>query len=185
MLIQNTRIFSIFSGRSFSKKILELPVIDVSSVKNSNGSPDLEECRRLVESLRKFGALAIRDPFVNESKNQEFLSLMEEYFASRSEKYYRGEELDEAFPETGYQVGVTPELKEIARTHSQKVSCLPSTERPVTPQPPPRDGKWRFFWRIGEIDEMESRILPPQVIPKDFPEWETKMDNWGNLVNLY
>lgn len=49
----------------------------------------------------------------------------------------------------------------------------------MTPQPPPSDGKWRFFWRIGEIEEEDKNLLAPQVIPADFPEWETKMNYWG------
>lgn len=49
----------------------------------------------------------------------------------------------------------------------------------MTPQPPPSDGKWRFFWRIGELEAEDEKLLAPQVIPEDYPQWEEKMDYWG------
>jgi len=47
--------------------------------------------------------------------------------------------------------------------------------------PPELDAKWRFFWPIGDRPpELENDI--PKVIPKDFPEWEKKMDTWGHMM---
>lgn len=166
-----------------SSQNLELPIIDISSVKGPNSQPDLAQCKELIEGLRKYGALAIRDPNIDESKNLEFLTMMEDYFSSRSKLYYNGETLKEAFPENGYQVGVTPELIESARDNAKAAKLLKDGHRPVTPHPAPKDGKWRFFWRIGEdISEETNNLLPPQVIPEDFPQWEHKMNSWGNLV---
>ena len=56
--------------------------------------------------------------------------------------------------------------------------------QPTTPQPPPFDGKWRFFWRIGEVKGQDNLLLAPQVLPNDFPEWEQKMNDWGDIVEL-
>jgi hypothetical protein len=53
------------------------------------------------------------------------------------------------YPETGYQTGATPELIERARDHSERISQYTSENKPITPQPPPSDQKWRYFWRIG------------------------------------
>lgn len=96
---------------------IDLPVIDISSFIGS-GKPDLSEAKKIVEGLHQYGALAIRDPRVDESGNTEFLDMMERYFESRSKLFYAGKTLADAHPEFGYQVGVTPEKKEIAREHS-------------------------------------------------------------------
>ena len=107
--------------RASGASTLELPVIDIGSFIDPEATPDLDEAARLVDGLRKYGALAIRDPRTDESRNQEFLNLMEEYFESRSQKFYAGEELEECFPHHGYQVGVTPELVEQARLHEDTI----------------------------------------------------------------
>jgi len=99
---------------------IELPVIDISSFIGT-GKPDLNEAKNIVEGLHKYGALAIKDPRVDESGNTEFINMMEKYFESRSKIYYAGQPLADAHPEFGYQVGVTPENKEIAREHSQTI----------------------------------------------------------------
>ena len=101
--------------RAFAE-VLELPVVDLSSFIGDQ-EPDMAEAKKIVEGLHKYGALAIRDPRVDEAGNVEFLDMMETYFESRSVQFYAGETLTEAKPEFGYQVGVTPENKEVAREH--------------------------------------------------------------------
>lgn len=169
--------------RSFSRGTLDLPVIDISDFVDG-GKGNIHKCEELVEKLHKYGCLAIRDPRVNEDHNNEFLDMMEGYFESRSKRFYNGDELlDEKKPEFGYQVGVTPELVERARNHANTIQERFHNDQPVTPQPTPKDGKWRFFYRIGESTadnmEVENNLLPPQVIPKDIPDFERIMDNWG------
>jgi len=44
------------------------------------------------------------------------------------------------------------------------------------------DAKWRFMWKIGKRPEGAADDFP-QVIPEGFPEWEKKMDTWGNKLN--
>lgn len=45
------------------------------------------------------------------------------------------------------------------------------------------DAKWRFFWPIGERPA-EVRNDIPKTFPENFPQWEEKMDGWGNhMVN--
>jgi isopenicillin N synthase-like dioxygenase len=48
-------------------------------------------------------------------------------------------------------------------------------------QPPVKDSKWRFFWKIGERPE-EVKDDIPQTIPEDFPEWEEQMNKWGGQM---
>jgi len=40
-----------------------------------------------------------------------------------------------------------------------------------TPQPPPFDAKWRYFYNIGDV--MED--IAQNQIPKDFPEFKETM----------
>lgn len=99
--------------------MLNITVVDTSSM--LKGSPSAEQCGKLVDALYKHGVVAIRDPRVDEKKNQEFLSLMVKYFQKQSEVYYAGQKLEDARPEVGYQVGVTPELIERARLHQDSI----------------------------------------------------------------
>jgi len=167
-------------SRSFSKA-LDITVVDTSSM--LNGRPSAEQCKKVVEGFYKHGVIAIKDPRVDEEKNQEFLELMQRYFKKNGDRYYRGENLPDARPEVGYQVGVTPELRERARVHESVIEKHFKVNKPTTPQPPPFDGKWRYFWRIGDVSGQDELLLAPQVIPKDFPEWETKMNGWGSILH--
>ena len=103
---------------------------------------------------------------------------MEKYFESRGDMHYAGQELKEAKPEYHYQVGVCPKESEIARNHSQKIRAYDDIHKPISPEDPVFDAKWRFMWKIGERPA-DSGDNFPQVIPEDFPEWEDKMNNWG------
>ena len=86
-------------------------------------------------------------------------------------------------PELCYQSGATPEGIEKARNHQAIVESLQGEDKPTTGHPPAPDAKWRFFWKIGERPkEVDDQL--PQVIPKDFPDWEDKMNGWGyQMVN--
>lgn len=52
---------------------------------------------------------------------------------------------------------------------------------PLSKFPPDLDAKWRFFWAIGERPAEVAENIP-KVIPEEFPEWETRMDKWGNMM---
>lgn len=125
----------------------------------------------------------MRDPRVNHNDNEEYIDMIERYFEKQGEKYYKGEPLDDCFPELSYQVGVTPEAIERARNHSRIVEDLADENKPLSKFPPELDAKWRFFWPIGERPEEVNNDLP-KVIPKDVPEWESTMNSWGNhMIN--
>lgn len=51
----------------------------------------------------------------------------------------------------------------------------------MSPVEPVFDAKWRFMWKIGERPADAADNFP-QVIPKDFEDWEAKMDKWGNKL---
>lgn len=106
--------------RRFSNTPLDITIVDTSSA--INGKFTAEQCRQVVEGFYKHGVIAIRDPRVDEKKNQEFLGIMAKYFQQQSEVYYKGGQLEDARPESGYQVGITPELIERARRHDDTIS---------------------------------------------------------------
>jgi len=107
--------------------------------------------------------------------------MMEKYFGSRGEQLYSGQSLDDARPEHHYQVGVCPEQLEIARDHSERIKAYSPENKPMSPLKPVFDAKWRFMWKIGERPAGASDDFP-QVMPADFPDWEAKMNKWGNKL---
>jgi len=120
--------------------------------------------------------LLIKDPRVNPNYNNEFLDLMETYFQKRSQQYYKTGSADDIFPHLGYQTGATPELIEVARSHSSYISSLSPQDIPFTPQPPPADQKWRYFWRMGDRPKGDRTLDPPKTIPSDFVDFERIMN---------
>jgi len=171
----------------------EMPIIDLdvylrASQKGNNPSDFSDqvnlECQRVAECLHKYGILLIRDPRVDMEKNEEYIDLMEEYFERTGEKFYNGEEVDDIKAEWMYQVGATPEFIEIARDHSELIKGLnfAPEDMPSSPLKPVLDAKWRYMWKIGKRP-MGAADDFPQVIPKDFPDWELKMDSWGYKLN--
>ena len=77
-----------------------------------------------------------------------------------------------------------PEDTEIARNHTELRNelNLAQADQPISPLDPVMDAKWRFMWKIGKRPEGAADDFP-QVIPEGFPEWEKKMDTWGNKLN--
>ena len=160
---------------------LSLPVIDLSDFIDGK-SGNLSQCYELIEGLKKYGCLAVKDPRVNSKYNEDFIDNMEKYFENRGEKFYNGESIPDFKPEYSYQVGATPEFKETSRECAELIKNKYSEQPPFTPQPPPANALWRFFWRVGQVYDTDEKLLPPQVIPQDFPHWEKTMDQWGYLM---
>lgn len=107
--------------------------------------------------------------------------MIERYFEQTGKKYYAGEPLKDMRPELNYQTGVTPESTEKAKNHQELVASIPEEHKPLSTFPPKHDAKWRFFYPIGERPEEVVNDCP-KVFPEDFPEWEEKMDKWGNFM---
>ena len=159
---------------------VDAPVIDVAAFLDNTDSRE-EECKKVVESLHQYGILIIRDPRIEEKDNEDYIDLLENYFESRGDMFYNNQELKEAHPEIHYQVGITPELKEKARSHCARFAHYDENNKPISECPPEFDAKWRFFWHIGERPE-ERKAIYANVVPEDFPEWEDKMNKWGNMM---
>lgn len=159
---------------------VDAPTINVAAFLNGTEERE-EECRKVAESLQKFGIVIVNDPRIEEKDNEEYIEMLESYFSTRGDKFYNHEELVEAKPEIHYQVGITPEYKEKARNHCQRFAHYDENNKPISECPPEFDAKWRFFWHIGDRPE-ERKAVYANVVPDDFPEWETKMNKWGNMM---
>lgn len=162
--------------RAFSiTSTLDLPVVNTE-----NFQTNLAECKKAVECFEKYGVMIVKDPRVNHQANSDFIDQMESYFTRESQKFYRGEKLDDIRPEAGMNIGVVPEGYERARNHKLTIDQQFSSDRPTTMQPPPLDKKWRFTYRVGEDKMVGTGILGENVIPEGLPQFAQVMDNWGN-----
>ena len=118
----------------------EIPIVDLSAFMEDPTSPAARaEIEKVARGLVDFGCLVIKDPRVDETHNDTFVDMLEEYFAISDGKR-------DARPEISYQVGVTPELAEVPRNHCAKAAGLAEGHRPVSLCPPEPDLKMRFFW---------------------------------------
>lgn len=161
--------------------LAEVPVIDVMAFLGQDPVKMEEQCKLVAQSLHQFGILIWRDPRVNEKDNEDYIDLMEEYFEQESRKLYSGKKLEDCKPEHNFQAGVTPERQERARNNQHVLDKMTPENLPLSKFPPELDAKWRFFWAIGERPaEVADNI--PKVIPSNFPDWETRMNKWGNMM---
>lgn len=166
-------------------EVEDLPVFDLAAIVAAEpGSLEEESllpvCQKMADCLHKTSCLVVRDPRVSEGDNAEILSLMQRYYAQSYEA-----KMQDARPEIGYQVGVTPANVETAKCATSpeciaEIDNMPKKHRPVKPEGP--DPKWRFFWRVGSRPEESAfpDLNAPAVVPEAFEkEWATTMDAWG------
>ena len=159
-----------------------VPLVDISNFLQKRGNY-LEDCKNAAEAFHKYGSLIIKNPDVKNEYNEDFLDMMETYFLKRSKQYYVNQKADDVFPEYGYQTGATPEFKELAKNSEDVIKHYTKENRALTPQPPPADAKWRYFWRIGQRPEGDRTFDPPKHSPKDFPDFAFKMVYFKKPIN--
>eukprot|EP00871_Galdieria_phlegrea_P005463 jgi/Galph1/5918/GphlegSOOS_G4541.1 len=154
---------------------MQLPVVNLNAFLTNEDRG--QECLVLVEALHRYGAVAVKDSRVNEEHNEKFLNLLEQYFEQPTELKLR-----DCRPEVHYQVGLTPELTEWPRDNSEEQRNL-VPEHKSTPFDGP-DKKWRFHWRIGprRPSSRFPELLADPVVPENFPEWSTVLNNWGEKL---
>lgn len=70
----------------------DVPVIDFDEYTGKDpASPEVQNlCAQVAESLHKYGILIVRDPRAVEQDNNDYIDLMEKYFESRGNMYYKG-----------------------------------------------------------------------------------------------
>lgn len=160
-----------------------IPIIHLPSIiiKKSDGSfteRGMCECKKVIESLHKYGIIIVKDPRISAKDNDKFLDMMEFYFEQTHET-----KMEDSRPKLHYQVGVTPEKTEQPKPHCNTTQSFDILHRPVSLCPPEKDSKWRFFWRIGERPKETafSELNAEPVVPKAFKiHWGYTMDTWGN-----
>jgi isopenicillin N synthase-like dioxygenase len=176
---QNEQSNDVASPKLTPNPLLNLPTIDFAKFFNKDKDPKAyeEECAKVAHCLHNYGIVILKDHRVFEKDNEMFLSMMEKYFEG-------SDGIRDARPEVHYQVGVTGELIEKPRNHCARMGAMGPDDKPLSPCPPEKDPKWRFFWRIGpspETTEFPALNTDP-VIPPEFPEWTAVMDMWGSKM---
>ena len=164
--------------RSFSSY---LPVVD-AGLMLSKSPKAVEECRKAVDVLHKTGLICFKDPRINEQENEEFIDMMERYFESRSDFYSKTGELLEKGRQGRLKVGLNKDMTECSRDHRDVVSKLYPQHHPVTPQPPPKDRKWKYVYRVADESDCNEDPVPRSVIPQDFIDWEEKFQRYGTSL---
>ncbi|KAM7476698.1 hypothetical protein LguiB_023941 [Lonicera macranthoides] len=172
---------------------MELPVIDLAPYLKLSaeliGDDEVDSqlkimCSEVSQTLRKTGALLVKDPRCSSSDgdNDRFIDMMENYF----EKPDHFKRLQER-PLLRYQVGVTPEGTETPRIlvdveMQEKLRAMPKECQPSTPTGP--DPKWRYMWRVGPrpLNTGFQELNSEPVIPEGFPGWKDTMDSWGHKM---
>lgn len=104
--------------------------------------------------------------------------MLEDYFTKRESQIDKGEYFD-VQTEYFYEVGLTPphavkvsdDFKSLKEMYTGKNGIL-------TPFPFESLSKMRYMWNIGTVTD----DIPSNVIPKDFPQFESVMDDWGNCM---
>ncbi|KAI8056148.1 hypothetical protein BDF22DRAFT_674076 [Syncephalis plumigaleata] len=159
---------------------MDLPIIDLNLYFNDKTSASaIAECRKAADALREYGALLVRDPRVTQEDNEHFLDMVEDYFAQPEEQ-----KMKDVRKELSYQIGATPSLQEVPKC-GKDPKCLDIINKMPEEYTSGADPKWRFFWRIGEVPATSKfpRLNAPPVIPEGFPQWESKMNSWGNHMH--
>mmetsp|Transcript_30526 Transcript_30526/g.58781 ORF Transcript_30526/g.58781 Transcript_30526/m.58781 type:complete len:354 (+) Transcript_30526:217-1278(+) len=161
----------------------EIHVVDLSAFKN-NPDAHLDLCREVAKCLKNMGCVVVRDPRVSSAHNDAFLDMMERYFEQDEAC-----KMAEAHPELHYQVGVTPEGVEVPKCQTdpaclEEIARQPEQHRAQVPNG--ADPKWRYFWRVGErplpSETRFEELNSPPVVPANFPEFSTVMNQWGSMM---
>ncbi|KDE07348.1 hypothetical protein MVLG_02390 [Microbotryum lychnidis-dioicae p1A1 Lamole] len=165
-----------------------LPLIDLDIFRQDPTSPEaLRQAHATADALIRCGALIVKDSRVSEDANEQFLDVMEDYFAQSQEEL-----LKDTRPEFHYQAGATLESTEKPKCHSDAscqavIAALDPSERPLDLEADKADPKCRFFWRMGMPPPPErtsfGSMTIPNVIPAAFATtWESAMQEWGNII---
>lgn len=168
---------------------MDLPVISLGAYLADPASAEgLAQCVAAASALITYGALVVHDPRVPAGANDEFLDLLEDYFAQPQEVLER-----DTRPELAYQVGATLENTERPKCAVDEdcldvIARLAESERPLDISGHQPDPKCRFFWRMGETPPYETafpalnaeNVVPSN--PKIAERWTTVLERWGNTM---
>lgn len=169
---------------------MELPIIDLDVyLSNDPSSAAVQaECKKAADALIQYGALVLHDSRVAAKDNEDFLDLLEDYFAQPEDVLRRDER-----PELSYQIGVTLENTEKPKCAVDEpcldiIARLAPDQRPLDISAHNPDPKCRFFWRMVEAPPYETQfpglnaanIVPEAAHLKE--RWTPTMDRWGTCM---
>ncbi|KAJ8523302.1 hypothetical protein ONZ45_g193 [Pleurotus djamor] len=169
---------------------MNLPIVDLDVfLAQSNDSDAVKaECAKAADALIVYGAVILHDSRVTEDDNQEFLDLLEDYFAQPDADLKKAER-----PELSYQVGVTLENTEKPKCAVDEpclriIEKLEPSERPLDISAHSPDPKCRFFWKMSEKPPYETQfpgLNAPNVVPDAASlnqRWTPTMEKWGKSM---
>ncbi|KAF3762017.1 Clavaminate synthase-like protein [Cryphonectria parasitica EP155] len=169
---------------------MELPIINLDLfLDQPHDSPAVvAECDRAADALITYGALLLHDSRVSEQDNNDFLDLLEDYFAQPEEALKKDER-----PELGYQIGATLENTEKPKCAVDEpcldiIARLAPSQRPLDITGHQPDPKCRFFWKIvehppykTEFPGLNAKNIVPES-PSIRERWEPTMNQWGSSM---
>ena len=160
MLLRNT----------FFSSELKVPSLDLSRYL-SRGVGWQEDCRKAANSLRDYGAIAIKDPRADFSYNWKFLSLMEKYYELRTKQLEQGMEGREVdIVPHKHQQGLTKPGFERSADFLDIKEMLKPEHKSFTPPVPDRDATITYTWLVDDNHN---------PLPKEFPEFGHVVSTWG------
>ncbi|KAJ3814985.1 hypothetical protein F5876DRAFT_86105 [Lentinula aff. lateritia] len=167
------------------RKCLPKPLLDIF-LADPLSPAAVAKTKKTADALVTYGALVIKDSRINEEDNENFLDLLENYFAQSEEIIKK-----DVHKKWAYQVGVMPELTLKLKCIFEE-SCMDIIEkldpnkRPLDVSECPSDSKIRFFWKMStpppyEMEFPLSSIL--NIILDAFANvWQTMLETWGNTL---
>lgn len=163
--------------RDRDSQTAKIAILDLTTLKDGSLEERRKQCIEAASSLHSTGVLYVKTPHVENTDNERFLDMMERYFE-------QSDGIQDARKQYNYQVGVTPNGVEKAKSHCDAVKKLNPKDKPFSECPPEADPKWRFFWRIGSRPQSTDfpSLNMKDVVPANFPEWEETMNMWGNKM---
>ncbi|KAM3433517.1 hypothetical protein MY4824_005935 [Beauveria thailandica] len=169
---------------------MDLPIVDmdVYLAHGPSSAAAHAECAKAATALINYGALVLRDSRVAARDNDDFLDLLEDYFAQPVEALRRDER-----PELSYQIGATLENTEKPKCAVDEpcldvIARLDPDQRPLDISAHSPDPKCRFFWRMAEEPPYETQfpgLNAENVVPQEpglRERWTPVMDRWGNCM---
>lgn len=165
---------------------MNLPIVDLDIfLSHPPSSPAVQaECARAADALVTYGALILHDSRVPPETNDQFLDLLEDYFAQPVETLRKDER-----PELSYQIGVTLDNTEKPKCAVDEpcldvIKRLAPDQRPLDISGHAPDPKCRFFWRMGDPPPYETQF-PGLNADNIVPEADHIRDRWAPTMNSW
>ena len=158
--------------KAYEFSSVAVPAVDLARYLNK-AEGWKEDCKLVADLMHNYGLVYANDPRVDHSHNEIFLDQMEEYFERRSNQFDQGiKDLDTCGPDE-LPRGLKFAYLEKLPKHLEERQKLTEPNLPLTPLDFSVDPTWRYHWLVNSKNNIK---------PSDFPDFPTKMDNWGQQL---